>query len=1094
MLKIVADDFCAFPFDEEIASLITAGKECILLVPEQLALATERHAAERFPANAPFFFEVSNFSRLADRAFRREGGISYRYADRAAEAILMWKTVDEAKPHLLKAPPRNTVDTVKEQLAALKEISAAGHNPEALRRAAARVEKQSLRGKLSDLALILELFEGTKRESFGSLSEDMDKLLSILREKPMFDQTEIFVSGFTSFTAAELSVLGELMRCGGVTVALPLPKEGENALCYEESRATRKALCDIAERVGCPSPTFCKRSASRPAALAYAGAQLFRADGGGEPLHEDSEAITLLSLPDPHAAAAHIASEIARAVREDGARYRDFTVLTRAPEKYEGVLEDALLAEEIPYFLSGSATVSRLSLPQMILAAYACLERGFARADLLSYLKCGFSAATEDEVDRFDLYTDTWQCTGKSFREDIPFDMNPDGYTERASELTEAALSHLNDIRVRVLSPLWHFQKTSAEAKTAREHAEALYRFLSELAAEKTLHRAAKHARAQGDLATAGEHTRICSVVYDLLSRIAEIMGDHRTARGHFAELLSLLFSSVPLGTLPTVQDAVTVENADTFRSVGEGTVFLLGANEGEFPAAVSFDGVFSEQEREELASAGYEMGNSPEIRASREQLSFLRGLLSPTERAIVITLQSNERGEARRPSAPYRRLTALFPKSVKAVPDIPAAYTLRAAAETVFDKKGTAEGAATAALLSASPDFSHYQTVAQAPLFDPQCSVSERTASRLFPDRMVTSQTRIEGFLNCPFAYYCERGLRLAKNERAVIRPLEVGNIIHYILERFFALLREEGKDIRAVVPAAIPSLVARAAEEYLARLCPASVRTAPRLSHLFSRVTRAAAWVVRDLCDEFAHSRFSPTFFEMSLSEEGGPGMLVFRDEDGRTVAIDGRIDRVDTYRSPDGEVFVRVVDYKTGTHTFSRDDLQKCRNLQMFVYLCAIWNTRSEEFLAKLSLSPKEKPLPAGIIYSTANPGAVSLDVPPTEAALRAELCKKNLARRGFFLAEEDIIRAMDDDLSHLPVHLSKDGSPDFSKKNTFGSLEEFGEMLDETEAAVLATARRMRSGCADISPDEDVVSCERCAYRPMCRYENFRKKAW
>ena len=163
-------------------------------------------------------------------------------------------------------------------------------------------------------------------------------------------------------------------------------------------------------------------------------------------------------------------------------------------------------------------------------------------------------------------------------------------------------------------------------------------------------------------------------------------------------------------------------------------------------------------------------------------------------------------------------------------------------------------------------------------------------------------------------------------------------------------------------------------------------------------------------------------------------------------------------------------------------------------MFVYICAIWNTRSEEFLSKLSLSPKEKPLPAGIIYSTANPGAVSLGVPPTEEALRAELCKKNLARRGFFLAEEDIIRAMDDDLSHLPVHLSKDGSPDFSKKNTFGSLEEFGEMLDETEAAVLATARRMRSGCADISPDEDVVSCERCAYRPMCRYENFRKKAW
>ncbi len=1094
MLKIVADDFSAFPFDGELAALIGAGRECILLVPEQLALATERHAAERFPAAAPFVFEVSNFSRLADRAFRREGGISYRYADRAAEAILMWKTVDEAKPHLLTKPPRNTVDTVKEQLAALKEIVAAGHSPEALRRAATRVKKQSLRQRLTDLALISELFEGGKRESFGSLSEDLDKLLSILREKPLFAKTEVFVSGFTSFTAGELSVLGELMRCGSVTVALPLPETGEGALCYEEPRATCAALCDIAERVGCPPPTISTRITPRPAPLAYAKAQLFRADGAENVYEGDAKALTLLSVADPHTAAKYIAAEIARSVREDGARYRDFTVLTRAPEKYEGALEDALCAEEIPYFLSGSATVSQLSLPQMILAAYATLERGFARADLLTYLKCGFTAASQDEIDRFDIYVSTWGCTGKSFREDLPFDMNPDGYTDRFSDAAALALSHLNDIRVRVLSPLWRFREASGRAACAREQAEALYRFLSEIEAEKALHLAAKRARAEGDRTTAEHLSRICGVVYDLLSLTVEIMGEHKTTRGHFAELLSLLFSSVSLGSLPTVQDAVTVENADTFRSVGAKTVFLLGANEGEFPAAVSLDGVFSEEERGALAEAGYAMGNSPEIRASREQLSFLRGLASPAERAVVIALQNSERGEARRPSAPFRRLCRLFPQCVTAPPAHPAAYTLRAAAEAVFDLKDTAEGKATAALLERSPAFCRYGQIAKAPLFDPQCSVSEAQASRLFPDKMITSQTRIEGFLNCPFAYYCERGLRLAKNERAAIRPLQVGNIIHYILDRFFALLREAGTEIRAVDPAIIPDLVARAAAEYLERLCPPSVRSAPRLSHLFSRVTRAATWVVRDLYDEFLHSRFSPAFFEISLSEEGGPGMLVFRDEDGKTVSIDGRIDRVDTYRSPEGEVFVRVVDYKTGTHTFSRDDLKKSRNLQMFVYLCAIWTTKSEEFLAKLSLSPEEKPLPAGIIYSTANPGAVSLDTPPTEEALRAQLYKKNLARRGFFLAEEDVIRAMDDDLSHLPVHLSRDGSPDFSKKNTFGSLEEFGEMLDETEAAVLATARRMRSGCADIAPDEDVVSCEACAYRPMCRYENFRKKAW
>ena len=74
----------------------------------------------------------------------------------------------------------------------------------------------------------------------------------------------------------------------------------------------------------------------------------------------------------------------------------------------------------------------------------------------------------------------------------------------------------------------------------------------------------------------------------------------------------------------------------------------------------------------------------------------------------------------------------------------------------------------------------------------------------------------------------------------------------------------------------------------------------------------------------------------------------MLTFRDKEGKTVSFGGRIDRVDTYLSEEGKLFVRVVDYKSSERKFSREDLKKARNLQMFVYLCAIWKTENERFV--------------------------------------------------------------------------------------------------------------------------------------------------
>jgi len=1091
VLTLLADDFSPFPFKERLLSAVEDRRSCILLVPEQLALSTEKQVAEAFPPYAPLCFEVSNFSRLADRVFRTEGGISYRYADHAAEVILMWKTLDAVAP-FLASHRRATADAVKEQLSAQAELSASGVRPSALRRAAAIAGDTALGGKLLDLALISETYEGERREIYGSLSDDLEKLLAILKEKPLFADTEIYVFGFTSFTAGELAILGELMRAGDLYVALSLPDTGIPSLAYEEVLATHRTLLSLAERVGSRVKILPTLTCPRPDMLTYAKEQLFRADGEVEPYERECDAAFATVLAkDPYDGCAHIAAEIAASVRR-GARYRDFTVVTRAPEKYEGILDEALAAHGIPFFFSVHTDLTELSLSKMILSAYACLERGFQRNDLITYLKCGYTGVSPDDCDLFELYAEAWRIKGKMLTENRPFDMHPRGYVDHFTEADAERLRRINRVREQIIPPLLALGNATSGERTAKEHATALYNFLTALGTERRLYERAKEERLSGRVAESERLARLSSVLYDLLDRIHEIMADLPLTRGRFSELLSLIFSSVSLGTLPSSGDAVTVANADTYRPSTATTVFLLGVTEGEFPAAVGLSGVFPENERLALAEMGISVGKPPEVRASREQFSFLRAIASASRRAVCVSFEASALGEAVRPSTALRRLARLFPKAT-VIQGLPDAFTPHAALDGYFERRDTPEGQVIASLLKKDTSLSRIEDVASTPVFDPRAAVDEKTASRLFPDEMRASQSKLEDFMNCPFAYYLKRGVFIEADESIALRPVDVGNMIHSILECFFSLLRRDGTDIHTVDPARIPSLVDEACREYLARICPESMHASPRLSHLFARVRRAAVLVTEDIYDEFSHSRFTPAFCELALEGKDCPGALVFRDTDGKSIAIGGRIDRVDTYRSESGEVFVRVVDYKTGARSFSRDELKKGRNLQMFVYLCAIWKTENEAFLNRLSLKRGEAPLPAGIVYNTVDPKAVALSSPTDEATLAEKIRKDNLARRGFFLAEEEVVRAMDDDLSHFAFS-EKDGTLKLDKKSTFGSLVEFGEMLDDTEEAVLDIARKMRSGCADATPDEKVNPCAYCPYVAICRREGIKKNTW
>lgn len=1086
MLTLLTDKFPSDAITPLVMSAAKKRQKCILLVPEQQTLVTEAAYAALLPPDAPLYFEVSNFSRLANAAFRRVGGICYRRADPAAELLLMWKTLYALSP-MLSSACSPSAGKVKELLAAKEELLASGVGEDALRQASEALSgEEKLKEKLSDLSLLLKIFEGEKREHFGENESDLSALAALLSEKDVFSNTRFFIDGFTSFTLPELSVIKELLRKESVTVSLPLPADADAHLCYEETADTARLLRRLAEDVGQKITLLTAKEKEIPLDLSYAREELFRADRRILPPTQRDGSLVLIRAKTAVTAADEVAARIASGVRA-GKRYRDFAVVSANSRTYEGILDVALEKAGIPCFMSAETDLSRFAAIRSLTYAISTVTRGFRREDVLGYLKCGGNALSEDERDRFELYCTFWHLRGKSFSEDKPFTLPPYRTEPNMTEAEKQDLARLNESRVSLLSPLWHLDAAMREAKNFSSLCTAVYGFMRETGFEERIQREAVTARAEGRREEEAALLRLPATICGLFDLIHEVMGEDKADTAQFAELFSLLLSATSLGTLPTAADAVTVGNADTLRLKEVSTVFLFGVNEGELPSAPVLHGAFEESEKQALRKVGLEVGKDPMLVSSLSSLRFLRALCSPKEQAVLLSFASGVSGDAQNPSLPFLRLEKLFGDACAPTEHI---YTKQTATDRLHRLAGTAEGEALSSLLSEDEAFRRYAEMGKERVSDADCAIPSDLAKTVFPTELRLSQSRLEKYLNCPFSYYCTHVLKLAENESADVSHADIGSLVHALLEKVFLLIEEDGKTIRTVAKEELRGYTERVASDYLHATFPDALLASPRLHHLFLRLRRAATLLVEDLYDEFRDSDFLPTFFEYPIGMEDGPSPLVFADESGE-VSIRGVIDRVDTYKDEKGDVYVRVVDYKTGERRFSVENIKKGRNLQMFLYLCTLWKTENESFLKEIGLTKGEgEVFPAGMLYTKASVAAAKLDTFLSDDSAHA-MMKKELHRTGLVLQNERVLRAMNHSLSghFLPISVEKDGSIEWNA--SCATLERMGELLGEMEEAVLGVVSEMRSGRASASPadkkDAGFVPCDYCAYRVVCRKE-------
>lgn len=88
---------------------------------------------------------------------------------------------------------------------------------------------------------------------------------------------------------------------------------------------------------------------------------------------------------------------------------------------------------------------------------------------------------------------------------------------------------------------------------------------------------------------------------------------------------------------------------------------------------------------------------------------------------------------------------------------------------------------------------------------------------------------------------------------------------------------------------------------------------------------------------------------------------------------------------------------------------DLIEKGQEMQMLLYLFAIWKNKDPAFLEQLGAQGREI-VPAGAQYYIAKATSLKLDN-PLEGGAVYEQAKEKIARRGIVLKDDEILLAMD-----------------------------------------------------------------------------------
>lgn len=1073
-------------------TLAREGGNVIMLVPEQFSFETERAMLELLGAQDVRKVRIFSFTRLAEEVGRiSHQSASARRLDDCGRVAVMGAALSSLKNELEFYGGKQLSSTFIEHLLdAVKEFKLCAISPQMLSDAASSASG-TLRRKLSELALIYGAYEAIIAQSCLDPMDNLTRLWEQLGEHSFFEGATVIIDAFRGFTGQELRIISRIIAQAEKCVVTICAEEGGSSSdsgLFATSLKTAETIKSLAAAHGtaiAPSVLLAKRHRFRSEALEAIEAGIFRYSGTTAPYTEPTDDVTVYEADSRYSEMEFCARECRRLLREENYRCRDIAIIARSEEIYSELAFDALTMQNIPCFLDRRTDAASCALMQFVLAAldYAC--RGRQSSDILRWLKTGLVEGIDlTDIAEVENYCFVWNFGSKEWRN--PFTQNPDGFAPEIGKDAAERLARINAVRERAFELLDEFCASLSNA-SGEEMAAALFRLLDRAGAASQLDRLCR--RLEG--VYADEQAQLWDSLMSMLDQITAIIGSRKISKDEFASYISLMINRCDIGRIPHGLDDVTFGGADRIRVTAPRAVFIVGAVEGEFPAAPAGSGVFTDDERKRLQQELQLPVAEPLEHQLLEERLMAYSTLSAASERLYITYPHGDNGddgmliasecitEVLKYVPCARMLHPADRLEVGLIESDDAAFELAAR----YSGTGT-EAASLSEILSADSRFSARLDAVKAAADKTLPRLASREAAeKLFGGRMQLSSSRAETYHQCRFSFFCRYGLNINPRKKASLDHLQFGTVAHYVLENIFGSLGDASFSSLTDDVKSLEERIAAMLEDYLTNEMGGRDGKSAYFLYQLEQMKYSLTALVVNIAAELSAGDFRPVAFELEISpnsKDARPEPIEL--ENGDSVSIVGKVDRVDCWQD-NGHTYLRIIDYKTGTKEFKLCDVLEGLNMQMLIYLGELCREDSGTYGGSI---------PAGILYQPAFSGTIE-GVRGMTDEQADDKRNASLKRNGLIIDGSDdafVCNAMEQDLNgrFIPIKKTSKGVLHANSQKYVVTPTGYEIIGRYVRFRLAQMCGELKEGLIEPNPVKSSYDmCGSCDFYNACRYE-------
>ena len=1002
------------------ASLEHPETNYIVLVPEQFTMQTQKDLVMASPRKGIMNVDVLSFGRLAHRIFEETGGNQRKVLDDVGKSFVLRKIAGdcEAELRVLGSNLKKT-GYIGEVKSVISEFTQYDIQEETLEQMIEEVKDSSnLYYKLQDIKTIYHGFREYLREKYITGEELLDVLCTVVGKSKILKDSVVVLDGFTGFTPVQNKLLRELFGvCKKVVITVTMEQK-ENPFSYKHpyqlfalSKQMVTSLITIAKetKTDVEEPIYLY---DRPiyrfrenTALAFLEAHLFRYSK--EQYEKEQDRIQVYCAKNPKEEVDFAAQKIRNLARTRGYRYREIAIIASDLNTYGNQIEKIFGEYQIPIFMDHKRSILLNSFVEYVRSLLAMVEQNFSYESVFRYLRTGLTGFSDEEIDIVENYVIALGIRGyKKWQEK---------WIRRARGMEETELERINDIKERFLIQVEDVTMVLTKRnKTVSEVTKALYDFLVKEELQKKVKEYEIRFGNDGELALEKEYGQVYRIVIELFDKFVELLGEEQIALKEYCELLDAGLEEAKVGVIPPSLDQVVAGDIERTRIKDIKAVFLLGANDMYIPGKENAGGILSEHDRELFQKGGVVLAPGAKEKAFIQKFYLYLLMTKPSEQLYVTYSKVSADGKTLRPAYLIQDLRRMYkkmeiqdadcqPDKKELTPKSGFAYLIEK-----LQKKHEGLGTEWQELYTwyrQNPKWrKKIEQIVEACFYEkPKDGLTTRTAQRLYGTILENSVTRLEKFSACAYAHFLSYGLNLREREEYTFQAIDLGNIFHSAIEHFAKKLEAEGYTWTTLPEVRREELIEESVEESIVDYGNTILYSSARNEYIIKRLKRMMRRTVWALTKQLEKGDFMPGGYEISFGGASGLSTSdIALDGHGR-MRLRGKIDRVDICEDEDN-VYVKVIDYKTGAKAFDLGELYYGLQLQLVLYLNTALELESRKNHGKTVI-------PAGIFYYQMKDPIV--DKEKDEEKLEKKILKE-LRLDGVVNAREEVVRHLDRDI--------------------------------------------------------------------------------